>query len=126
VKFAGLDISELSALPLKRVRQIIEQAIFLTSARASTNGPLRPKEAHPSRRVVHYSCHGRNTVARNAGNPRGGVVRRFTLHHAPEGRILAVPAQQSAVDRMGRRSASIRPDRTAMWPGPDEYPRTEA
>ena len=39
VKFAGLDISELSALPLKRVRQIIEQTIGRT-------------DPHPARALV--------------------------------------------------------------------------
>jgi len=38
VKFAGLDISELSALPLKRVRQIIEQTVSLTNGKALSNG----------------------------------------------------------------------------------------
>src|SRR3569833_161871 len=38
VKFAGLDISELSALQLKRVRQIIEQTVSLTNGKASSNG----------------------------------------------------------------------------------------
>jgi excinuclease ABC subunit A len=47
VKFAGLDISELSALPLKRVRQIIERAV------STTNPKLRKVEKeHPERALV--------------------------------------------------------------------------
>ena len=47
VRFAGLDISELSALPLKRVRQIIEQAISATNARFA-----KVEKEHPERALV--------------------------------------------------------------------------
>jgi len=47
VKFAGLDISELSALPLKRVRQIIDQAIGGTNRQFA-----RIEREHPERALV--------------------------------------------------------------------------
>jgi excinuclease ABC subunit A len=47
VKFAGLDISELSALPLKRVRQIIEQTISVTDRQF-----VKIEKEHPERALV--------------------------------------------------------------------------
>jgi excinuclease ABC subunit A len=47
VKFAGLDISELSALPLKRVRQIIEQTV-----NGSQRHFAKIEKAHPERVLV--------------------------------------------------------------------------
>ena len=47
VKFAGLDISELSALPLKRVRQIIEQTVSGTHRHFA-----KIQKEHPERALV--------------------------------------------------------------------------
>ena len=47
VKFAGLDISELSALPLKRVRQVIEQAVG-----GSSRHWAKIEKEHPERALV--------------------------------------------------------------------------
>lgn len=47
VKFAGLDISELSALPLKRVRQVIEQAIS-----GNRRHFAKIEKEHPERALV--------------------------------------------------------------------------
>jgi len=47
VKFAGLDISELSALPLKRVRQIIAQAVSTTNPKF-----MKVEKEHPERALV--------------------------------------------------------------------------
>ena len=47
VKFAGLDISELSARPLKQVRQIIEQTVSATQRHF-----LKLEKEHPERALV--------------------------------------------------------------------------
>jgi excinuclease ABC subunit A len=47
VKFAGLDISALSALPLKRVREIIEQAVSTTNPKF-----MKAEKEHPERALV--------------------------------------------------------------------------
>jgi len=58
VKFAGLDISELSSLPLKRVRQIIEQTIS-----SSNRHVVKIEKAHPERALVMRRL-GSDAVAR--------------------------------------------------------------
>src|SRR5690348_7002146 len=58
VKFAGLDISELSSLPLKRVRQIIEQTISSTNRHVA-----KIEKAHPERALVMRRL-GSDAIAR--------------------------------------------------------------
>ena len=58
VKFAGLDISELSALPLKRVRQIIEQTISGTQRHFA-----KIEKEHPERALVMRRL-GSDTISR--------------------------------------------------------------
>lgn len=66
VKFAGLDISELSALPLKRVRQIIEQTISGTQRHFSKIEKEHPERALVMRRLGSDAI-GRLEVLMNLG-----------------------------------------------------------
>jgi excinuclease ABC subunit A len=66
VKFAGLDISELSALPLKRVRQIIEQAISGTQRHFAKIEKEHPERALVMRRLGSDAI-GRLAVLMNLG-----------------------------------------------------------
>jgi excinuclease ABC subunit A len=58
VKFAGLDISEFSALPLKRLRQIIEQAVSGTQRHFA-----KIEKEHPERALVMRRL-GADAIAR--------------------------------------------------------------
>ena len=66
VKFAGLDISELSALPLKRVRQIIEQTISGTRRHFAKIEKEHPERALVMRRLGSDAV-GRLEVLMNLG-----------------------------------------------------------
>jgi excinuclease ABC subunit A len=66
VKFAGLDISELSALPLKRVRQIIEQTISGTQRHFAKIEKEHPERALVMRRLGADAI-GRLDVLMNLG-----------------------------------------------------------
>ena len=66
VKFAGLDISELSALPLKRVRQIIEQTLSGTDRRLAKIEKEHPERALVMRRLGSDAI-GRLAVLMNLG-----------------------------------------------------------
>ena len=62
VKFAGLDISELSALPLKRVRQVIEKTI--SGAPSGTPRHLAKIEKEHPERVLVMRRLGADAIAR--------------------------------------------------------------
>jgi len=66
VKFAGLDISELSALPLKRVRQIIDQAAGGTNRHFAKIEKQHPERALVMRRLGSDAV-GRLDVLMNLG-----------------------------------------------------------
>ena len=66
VKFAGLDISELSALPLKRVRQIVEQTISATHPHFAKIEKKHPERALVMRRLGSDAI-GRLEVLMNLG-----------------------------------------------------------
>lgn len=66
VKFAGLDISELSALPLKRVRQIIEQTVSGTQRHFAKIQKEHPERALVMRRLGEDAI-GRLEVLMNLG-----------------------------------------------------------
>jgi excinuclease ABC subunit A len=66
VKFAGLDISELSALPLKRVRQIVEQTISATHPHFAKIEKIHPERALVMRRLGSDAI-GRLEVLMNLG-----------------------------------------------------------
>jgi excinuclease ABC subunit A len=66
VKFAGLDISELSALPLKRVRQIIEETISGTQRHFAKIEKEHPERALVMRRLGGDAI-GRLAVLMNLG-----------------------------------------------------------
>jgi excinuclease ABC subunit A len=66
VKFAGLDISELSALPLKRVRQVIEQTISGTQRHFAKIEKEHPERALVMRRLGEDAI-GRLEVLMNLG-----------------------------------------------------------
>ena len=66
VKFAGLDISELSALPLKQVRRIIEQAVSVTHPKFKKLEKEHPERALVMRRLGSDAS-GRIDVLLNLG-----------------------------------------------------------
>jgi excinuclease ABC subunit A len=66
VKFAGLDISELSALPLKRVRQIIEQTVSGSHPHFAKVEKKHPERALVMRRLGSDAV-GRLEVLMNLG-----------------------------------------------------------
>src|SRR5262245_20557973 len=64
-------------------------------------------------------------MARNGRNGRGRLDGRFAKKVQAQLGILVVPAQQHALDRLGRRRPRLRVDRLAVRAGGFEHSRSD-